>query len=97
MICFIKAEAYDKSIDLVVSLKNEEMSEFLIQIFAGNASIFEDDNLNRKVVEPIYLFRLYLELEKFEDANQVALIIVEKEAENGHYGKAKEKISQMIS
>ena len=36
----------------------------------------------------MYLFKLYLAFDKFDNANEVALVIVEKEAENGKYNQA---------
>ena len=42
LINYIKGEAYDKAIDLVVRVNDEEMVDFLIQVFAGNASVYED-------------------------------------------------------
>lgn len=95
LVNYIKGEAYDKAIDLVVKLKNEDLSDFLIQVFAGNTSVWEGEE-RLQVVEPRYLFKLYLLFDKFEEANQVALVIVEKEIEQAKYGIAHQKIMEMV-
>ena len=79
-----------------MKLKSEELFEFLVQIFAGNASICDDDEIdNIEMVEPMYLFKLYMAFNKMENANEVALVIVEKEAEEGNYKIAREKAFEM--
>ena len=79
-----------------MKLKSEELFEFLVQIFAGNTSIYEDEEIeNMEIVEPMYLFKLYIAFDRIENANEIALVIIEKEAEEGNYKIAKEKAFEM--
>ena len=48
-----------------------------------------------EIVEPMYLFKLYIAFDRLENANEVALVIIEKEAEDGNYKIAKEKSFEM--
>ena len=99
LINYIKAKDYDSSIDLVYKLKSEDLFEFLVQIFSGTTSIYEKESEieENDIADPIYLFNLYLAFDKFESANKVALVIIDKEAEDGNYKIAHKKSFEIKS
>lgn len=101
LICFIKAKDYEDAIDLVIKLKSEELFEFLVQIFSGETALYIEDD-GREVgleepVDPIYLFDLYLQFDKVENANQIALAILEKKIGDGNYNLALKVLLDMKS
>lgn len=99
LINYIKAKDYDSAINLVLKLKSEDLFEFLVQIFSGTTSIYEKESEidENDVADPIYLFNLYLAFDKFENANKVALAIINKEAEDGNYKIAHKKSFEIKS
>lgn len=69
----------DKAIDLL--RQNRGMVDYVLKYLQGG-----NDGVKKN---PIYIFKLYLALDRFNEASKTAYLLADREVDNGRFGRAK--------
>lgn len=84
---FLRAEEFEAANQLVASLENPELLEYICGLYSGEQDL---------PPQPTHLLRLYLLLRRYGPANELAVSLVMEELEAGKYKAALRKAADMV-